>query len=135
MTRAIRSVAVAAGAAVLCVLGAWPAAAAVNGSTVVGPAVAGSHADVTASITSASPIAPYEYGIENRCWFGGAFRGHFDSSERFAIAGPWYDVGGVPTTTVQVNLNDVEAGAVCRVSLVRGSTTVKGSTTSYTVTP
>ncbi len=124
-----------AAAVLLWALAASPAGAAVRGTTAVGPAVAGAHADVTASITSGSPIAPYEYSIENRCWFSGRFNGHFDSYERFDIAGPWYDVGGVPTITVQVNLNDVPAGAACRVSIVRGNTVVKGSTSSYAVSP
>lgn len=130
MSRAIRIV---AAATLLWLLAAAPAAAAVRGTTVVGPAVAGSQADVTASITSATPIAPYEFSLENRCWFSGRFNGHFDSYERFDIAGPWFDVGGVPTVTVQVNLNDVPAGAACRVSIVRGNTVVKGSTSSYAV--
>jgi hypothetical protein len=122
-----------AGAALLWLVAAGPAAAATRGTTAVGPAVAGMHADVTASITSETPIAPYEFSIENRCWFSGRFNGHFDSYERFDIAGPWFDVGGVPTITVQVNLNDVPAGSACRVSIVRGNTVVKGSTSSYTV--
>ena len=90
---------------------------------------------MTASVTSATPIAPYEFSVENRCWFSGRFSRHFDSYERFDIAGLWYSVGGTPTTTTQVNLNDVPAGAVCRVSLFRGSTAVKGSTTSYALSP
>lgn len=128
-----RTIGALTAAALLWVLAASPAAAAVRGTTVVGPAVAGTHADVTASITSPTPIAPYEFSIENRCWFSGRFSGHFDSYERFDIAGPWFDVGGVPTITVQVNLNDIPAGAACRVSIVRGNTVVKGSTSSYVV--
>ena len=112
-------------------MAAAPAAAATTGTTTVGAAVAGQHADVTASVTSATPVAPYEFSIENRCWFSGRFSGHFDSYERFDIAGPWFDVGGVPTITVQVNLNDVPAGSACRVSSVRENTVVKGSTSSY----
>ncbi len=130
-----RRLAALAGGALLCLAGAGPAAAAaVRGTTVVGPAISGTAAAVTASITSSTPIAPYEFSIENRCWFSGLFSGHFDSSERFDIAGPWYDLGGVPTTTVGVNLNDVPATAACRVSILRGNTSVRGSTTSYTVT-
>jgi hypothetical protein len=84
-------------------------------------------------VSGATPIAPYEFSIENKCWFSGRFNGHFDSFERFDLAGPWFEVAGVATTTVQVNLNDVPAGSVCRVSIVRGSTAVKGSTSSYGV--
>ncbi len=43
-------------------------------------------------------------------------------------------VKGVPTTTVGVNLNAVPATAACRVSILRGNTAVRGSTSSYTVT-
>ena len=121
------------GAATVTLLTMAPAHAATTGTTTVGPAVAGQHADVTASVTSATPIAPYEFSVENKCWFSGRYSGHFDSYERFDIAGPWYSVGGVPTTMTQVNLNDVPAGAVCRVSLYRANTAVKGSTTSYSV--
>ena len=121
-------------AATLVALAGSPASAAVQGTTtLVGSALAGEPLTVTASITSATPIAPYEYSIENMCWFSGHYSGHFDSSERFDIAGPWFDVGGFPTTTVQVNLNDVPSGSACKVSIARGPTIVKGSTTPYTV--
>ena len=120
-------------AATVTLLAAGPAYAATTGTTTVGPAVAGQHAEVTASVRSATPIAPYEFSVENKCWFSGRYSGHYDSYERSDIAGPWYSVGGAPTTTTQVNLNDVPARAVCRVSLYRANTAVKGSTTSYAV--
>src|SRR5262245_26314765 len=54
--------------------------------------------DVDVSIVGGAPIVPYEYSIENRCWFSGKPSGPSDSYERFDLAGPWFDVGGAPHT-------------------------------------
>ena len=57
-----------------------------------------------------------------------------DSTETYPLLGPWFDGGGGASTSVEtVSLNDVPSGAVCRVSISRTSSPVKGSTTSYLV--
>jgi hypothetical protein len=90
--------------------------------------------DVLTSIVSQAPIVPYEYSVLNQCWFSGRYAGHFDSYERFDLAGPWFEgPGGSAQMVVTVNLQPVPEGSVCKVSIVRNNTTVKGSTTAYTV--
>ena len=92
--------------------------------------------DVRASIVTEAPVVPYEYSLLNQCWFSGRFAGHFDSYERFDLIGPWFaGPGGAAETTVTINLQPIPADAVCKVSIVKNNTTVKGSTTSYTVVP
>jgi len=91
--------------------------------------------DIDVSIVGGAPIVPYEYSLENRCWFDGKTSGPSDSYERFDLIGPWFDVGGTPHTTVTVNNNPVPSGAACKVSVVHNNTVVKGSSTNYTVIP
>jgi hypothetical protein len=56
------------------------------------------------------PIVPYDFSLENRCWFGGRFAGPADSSETYPLLGPWYAAGSGATSSETVNLNDVPAG-------------------------
>jgi hypothetical protein len=105
-------------------------------TSLLGAAQANQQVQVLASITSEGPVVPYAYAVLNQCWFSGRSAGHFDSTERVDLTGPWFaGPGGAAQTTVSINLQPVPAGAACRVSIVRGSTTVKGSTTSYPVAP
>jgi hypothetical protein len=92
--------------------------------------------DVDVSIVGGAPIVPYEYAVENRCWFSGKISGPSDSYERFDLIGPWVvGTDGQPHTTVTINNNPVGAGAGCRVQIVHTNTVVKGSTTSYGIVP
>jgi hypothetical protein len=91
--------------------------------------------DVLVSITSEGPVVPYQFAIVNECWLSGKPSGPADSYERFDLIGPFLDgPGAAVLTTVTVNLNPVPSGAICKVSIANGKTTVKGSTSQYTVT-
>ncbi len=130
-----RTLAAVVMAATIVLLAAPPAeAAAVRGSTdVLGTPTGGEPLLVAATIDQPAPIAPYEYSLLNRCWFSGRVSGPGDSTERFDLAGPWFLVGGQRQTTAEVNLNDVPAGALCRVTIMKGTSAVKGSATTYSV--
>ena len=112
-------------------------AAPATGTTVLQePARQEQPVDVLVSIVSDAPIVPYEYSVLNQCWFSGRYAGHFDSYERFDLIGPWFaGPGGSAQTTVTINLQPIPADSVCKVSILRNNTTLKGSTTSYTVVP
>ena len=127
----------AAALGVSMVLGAVPAAAGpTSGSTdiLTDPVVGGSEITVRATIGDAYPVVAYDYALLNRCWFDGSYSGHYDSSETYPLLGPWYDAGdGDAYSDEVVNLDSVPHRSVCRVSIVRGGPTVKGTTTSYDV--
>ena len=113
------------------------AAPASGSTTILGTAAPDADAftptQVDVSIVGGAPIVPYEYSIENRCWFDGKTSGPSDSYERFDLIGPWFDVSGTPHTTVTVNNNPVPAGAKCKVQIMHDNTAVKGSLTQYNV--
>jgi hypothetical protein len=110
------------------------AAPASGTTTLQGVAHSDQPVSVLVSIVSDAPVVPYEFSVLNECWFSGRYAGHYDSYERFDLIGPWFaGPGGSAQTTVNVNLQPVPAGTVCKVSIVRNNTTVKGSPTSYTV--
>ena len=118
------------------VLGAVPASAGpTSGSTVLsGPAVGGGEVTVRATIGGVYPVVSYDYALLNQCWFSGRYAGRYDSSETYPLLGPWYDAGnGGAYSDEVVNLNSVPSGSVCRVSVVRGGPTIKGTTTAYAV--
>ena len=98
-----------------------------------GIAHANTPTDIDVSIVGGAPIVPYEYSLENRCWFDGKTSGPSDSYERFDLIGPWFDVGGTPHSTVTVNNNPVPAGSKCKVQIMHNNTAVKGSLTQYNV--
>jgi hypothetical protein len=99
-----------------------------------GLAHASTPTDVDVSIVGGAPVVPYEYSLVNSCWFTGKVSTPADSYERFDLIGPWF-VGsdGQPHSTVSVNNNPVPAGSVCKVFVAHNNTTVKGSTTTYSV--
>jgi len=106
----------------------------VTGKTVViGTATAGVPVDVQVTLYGVYPIVPYDFSLENRCWFGGRFAGPANSFESYPLLGPWYAAGSGATSTETVNLNDIPAGSVCKVSIARGTSPVKGSSTAYSV--
>jgi hypothetical protein len=125
---------------VLLVFGATiPASAgtATGTTTLLGPAISGSSVDVDVSVVSATPVVPYEYAIQNECWFSGKTSGPPDAYQRDDIVNWLYSSpppnGSVPHATMTVYLNSVPAGSTCKVFLVKNNTLVKGSTTKYPV--
>ena len=132
----MRTLMVACGAAAALVTGAVPASAGqVSGSTaLLGAPVGGGEVVARVTLKGAYPIVAYDYLLENRCWFGGRFAGPYDSAETYPLLGPWFaGPGGSSYSDETVNLNDVPTGSVCRLSVSRGSTPVKGTTTPYAV--
>ena len=74
------------------------AAPPVNGTTVVtGTPTAGVPLAVQVTLYGVYPIVPYDFSLENRCWFGGRFAGPADSSETYPLLGPWYAAGSWPS--------------------------------------
>ncbi len=116
-------------------VGAGPASAGpASGDTdLLGAAVGGQEVDVGVTLRGVYPVVAYEFVLENRCWFKGRYSGHYDSAETYPLLGPWFDAGGASYSEETVNLNDVPSGSVCKVSILRGTSPVKGSTTSYSV--
>ncbi|WP_392542393.1 hypothetical protein [Oryzobacter telluris] len=131
----MRKVMVVLGAAAALVVGAVPAAAgpASGSTTLQGTAVGGQEVDVSVVIKGVYPVVAYEFILENRCWFKGKYSGPVDSVETYPLLGPWFDAAGGSQSVETVSLNDVPSGAACRVSVTRGSSPVKGTTTSYKV--
>jgi hypothetical protein len=120
---------------------ALPASAgtATGTTTLLGLPTAGTAVNVQVSVVSDIPVVPYEYAIQNECYFSGRISGHYDSLQRDDIVNWIYSSpppnGSVPVAIMTVYLNSVPTGAACRVYLMKGGTLVKGSTTSYTVLP
>lgn len=133
----MRGMRAAALAAVLTVAGAAGAAAGpVTGTTSLPPggATGGQPLTVTVTLKGVYPVVAYEFVLENRCWFKGRFSGPVDSTETYPLLGPWFDgPGGSALSTQVVDLTAVPSGSVCKVSISRGSSPVKGSSTSYAV--
>jgi len=128
--------AAALAAGLLLVTSAGPAqAGTASGTTsLVGAAVGGQPLTVQVSLKGVYPVVPYDFLLENRCWFTGRYAGPVSSTETYPLLGPWFDGGALGATSSQVvDLTPVPSGAVCKVSVTRGSTPVKGSTTSYSV--
>jgi hypothetical protein len=118
------------------VVGVVPASAGpTSGSTtLLGPATGGGEVVVRTTIGGVYPVVSYDFALLNQCWFKGRFSGHYDSSETYPLLGPWFDAGGGAAYSDEtVNLNPIPSGAVCRLSVMRGGPTVKGTTTSYVV--
>ena len=64
------------------------AAPPVNGTTVVtGTPTAGVPLAVQVTLYGVYPIVPYDFSLENRCWFGGRFAGPADSYETYPLLG------------------------------------------------
>ncbi len=131
---AVLLAATAAAALVAGPAGAAYAAPPLTGKTVVvGTPTAGVPLTVQVTLYGVYPVVPYDFSLENRCWFGGRFAGPADSFESYPLRGPWYAAGSGATSTETVNLNDVPVGSVCKVSISRSTSPVKGSTTAYSV--
>jgi hypothetical protein len=106
-------------------------------TALLGPATFGESVDVDVSVVSATPVVPYEYSIQNECYFSGRFSGRPDSYQRDDIVNWIYSSpppnGDVPHAIMTVNLLTVPAGSACKVFLVKNNTVVKGSTSKYIV--
>jgi len=126
--------AVAAGLLLVATAGTAQAGTASGTTTLVGAAVSGQPLTVTVSLKGVYPVVPYDFLLENRCWFGGRYAGPVSSTETYPLLGPWFAGGsGSATSSQVVDLTPVPAGAVCKVAITRASTPVKGSTTPYSV--
>jgi len=132
----MKLLAVLAAVVLLMLAGSLTASAAPNTgtTTLLDTAVSGSQVDVDVSVTGGTPIVPYEYAIQNECYFNGNGKasGNPDSFQRDDIVF-WFDVGGVAHATMPVYFHDIPAGSACKVFLIRNNTVVKGSTTIYPV--
>jgi hypothetical protein len=84
---------------------------------------------VEVSVQSEGPVVPYEFQIQNEC----TLPGHVRTIQRDDIVEWVYVGGGDPTTQMPVYLQEIPAGAKCKVFLTRGNVTLKGSTSSYGV--
>ena len=96
----------------------------------IGTPTSGSTLDVQVSIRSISPVVPYEYAIQNECDFPGKKESSIQQDD--IVSWTFVD-GGDPSAIMPIYLQSVPSGSKCKVFLVHGNTTVKGSTTSYTV--
>jgi hypothetical protein len=106
-------------------------------TNLLGPAISGSSVDVDVSVVSTTPVVPYEYAIQNECYFSGKTSGPPDSYQRDDIVNWSYSspapYGEVPHAIMTVNLLTVPVGSTCKVFLVKNNQVVKGSTTKYPV--
>jgi hypothetical protein len=96
----------------------------------LGTPTSGQTLDVDVSVTSNTPVVPYEYAIQNECKFP---HRSGTSYQRDDIVYWTYDIDGVPHAVMPVYLQSVPADSSCKVFLIRNNTVVKGSTTSYSV--
>jgi hypothetical protein len=106
-----------------------------TGSTeLLSSADAGSPLEVGVTLSGVYPVVAYDFVLENRCWFGGRYAGKVDSVQSYPLLGPWYsDGGGGSYSQETVDLAAVPQGAACKVAILRGSSPVKGSSSSYDV--
>src|SRR2546423_14410586 len=106
-------------------------------TTLLGTPISGSSVDVDVSVVSSTPVVPYEYALQNECFFSGRLSGRSDSYQRDAIGNWNYSApapnGDVPHATLTVNLLTVPAGSACKVVLGNDNQVVNASTTTYTV--
>jgi hypothetical protein len=102
----------------------------VSGSTTLPPTQsAGTTILVDIALGGVIPVVPYEYAIQNECAWGK--KATSTSYQRDDIVDWTFVDGGLPAATMPVYLQSVPAGARCKVFVMRGSTQVKGSVTSY----
>lgn len=103
----------------------------ISGSTIVpDPQPAGTTILVDVRIGGIVPVVPYEYSIQNECAWGK--KATSTSYQRDDIVDWTFVDGGLPAATMPVHLGSVPVGAKCKVFVMRGSTQVKGSVSSYT---
>jgi hypothetical protein len=126
-----RLTALATGALLALIAVAPVSAGPVTGDTeLLGPPTTGATMDVEVSIDSVIPVVPFEYAIQNECNLGskgGRTVQHDD------IVYWTFEEDDTPHAVMPVYLQSIPAGTDCKVFLMRGNTTVKGSVTAYTV--
>jgi hypothetical protein len=86
---------------------------------------------VEATVFSEGPVVAYEIAIQNEC--KRPARGGSTIQRDDIIY--WLDENedGRPEAVMPIYLQSIPAGSSCKVFLMRGGTTLKGSATSYTV--
>ena len=101
-------------------------------TTLLGAAQTGTTVMVRVTVRSVSPVVPAEYAIQNECQLPDKTRTIQHDDIIY-----WTDTSasGDPQTDMPVYLQSIAAGAKCKVFLMRNNTAVKGSTSTYTVTP
>lgn len=126
--------------AVLVALGARVtviATAVTGATTMLDLATAGLSAELDVSVVSSNPVTPHEYALQNECYFSGEVLGPPDLVQKDDIATWIYAApppyGDAPHAIMTVHLDEVPAGSICQVFLVRGDLLVEGSTTTYRV--
>jgi hypothetical protein len=97
----------------------------------LGTPTSGETLDVEVSVTSNTPVVPYEYAIQNECSFPGRTGKSYQRDD--IVYWTFFEGDNVPHAVVPVYLQSVPARSKCKVFLIRNNTVVKGSTTSYTV--
>jgi hypothetical protein len=95
------------------------------------PQPAGETLWVTATVFSEGPVVPYEIAIQNECKLPD--RGGRTVQRDDIIDWLDEDENGWPEAVMPIYLQSIPAGSTCKVFLMRGGTTLKGSATSYTV--
>lgn len=87
---------------------------------------------VDASVHSNTPVVPYEYAIRNECGIQG--KPGYSIQQDDIVYWTSQDAAGDPHVTMPIYLQSVPSGSKCKVFLIRnGTSTVKGSSSSYTV--
>ena len=125
-----RTIPIIAGSMLVLALAAPVSAGPISGTTDVGTSQpAGQTLLVDVAIDGIIPVVPYEYAIQNECAWGK--KATSTSYQRDDIVDWTFVEGGNPAATMPVYLQSVPAGAKCKVFLMRGSTQVKGSASSY----
>lgn len=95
----------------------------------LGDAVSGTTLDVAVTVNSATPVVAYEYSIQNEC----KLPDRTLTYQRDDIVYWSQGESGGPYAVMPIYLQSVDAGATCKVFLMRNNTQVKGSVTSYPV--
>jgi len=106
-----------------------------SGTTaLLGTPVSGASVDVDVSVVSGAPVVPYVYSLQNECYFSGKTSGPPDAYQRDDIVNwNFSSPPNIPHAIMPVNLLPVPKDSVCKVSIVKDNTVVKGSVTKYTV--
>lgn len=102
-------------------------------STLLNAPETGQTINVEVSVTSNTPVVPYEYAIQNECAFPQRAGSSYQRDD--IVYWTFFEGANVPHAVMPVYLQSVPAGSKCKVFLIRNNTAVKGSTTSYTVVP
>jgi hypothetical protein len=97
----------------------------------VGTPTSGETLYVDVSVTSNTPVVPYEYAIQNECSFPQRSGSSYQRDD--IVYWTFFEGDNVPHAVMPVYLQSVPSGSKCKVFLIRNNTVVKGSTTAYTV--